>query len=379
MFGKGIRLFEVFGFEVRADFSWIFIALLLIWTLSSGFFPTVYEGLSSATYWWMGIAATIGFFACLLLHELAHSLVARRYGMTISGIKLWLFGGVAEMQDEPPTARAELHMAAAGPVMSYLLGGVLFGLAFAADGLGAPQGVYGVLRYVATMNLILATFNLLPAFPLDGGRIFRALLWGRRGGNLRRATRLASRVGSYLGLALIAVGIYFFFQGNFIGGLWWALIGMFVRAAAAGSYQQLLTRRVLAGEHVRRFMTEAPATIPPWLTIERFVDEYVHTFHHDFYPVTEHGRILGCVSLKETHKFPREEWAQHTVAEIATACTPDNTVRPEEDAMKVLALMRRTGNTRLMVTEGGRLLGVIALKDLMEFLSMRLPLDDDDL
>jgi Zn-dependent protease len=377
MFGKQVTLFELFGFRVKVDMSWIFLALLIAWSLAQGFFPALYEGLPPLTYWWMGVAGVIGLFLSLVAHELSHSLVARRYGLPIRGITLFIFGGVAEMEEEPLTPKAEFLMAIAGPIASLLLA-ILFHVASAlGEAVGLPDAVVGITYYLAFLNTLLAAFNLLPAFPLDGGRVLRAALWQRHG-DLRRATRTASRVGMTFGYLLIGLGILNVLLGNFVGGMWWFLIGMFLRGAAEASYYQLVARRVLEGEPVRRFMTADPVTVTRALKLRGLVEDYIYKYHYDLFPVTEDGRLVGCVTTRQVKEAPRERWESLTVGDVFARCSPDNTIDAGHDAVKALALMQRTGNSRLMVTEGGRLVGIIALKDLLALLALKMDLERED-
>jgi len=279
MFGKRIDLFKLFGFEVRIDLSWVILAIFIAWSLSAGLFPFRYEGLSSQTYWIMGIVGAIGLFFSIVVHELSHSLVAGHFGMPIHGITLFLFGGVAEMKKEPPSPRAEFMMAIAGPLSSILLAAVFYMIAQITQNAGWSEAVYGVIKYLAWINGILAVFNLVPAFPLDGGRVLRAALWGWKK-DLKWATRIAAGFGSGFGLFLILMGILQFFGGNFIGGMWWFFIGMFVRSAAKMSYSQLLVRKALQGETVGRFMKKEPVTVPPSTTVEELVEDFI--YRHQF-------------------------------------------------------------------------------------------------
>ena len=374
MFGKRITLFKLLGFEVRLDLSWLIIAVLVTWSLARSVFPAYFENLSVLTYWWMGIVGALGLFLSVIVHEFAHSLVARRFGLHMKGITLFIFGGVAEMADEPPSAKTEFFMAIAGPVTSVFLGLVLFGVTAFGGWTGWSKPVLGVLSYLWSINLVLAAFNLLPAFPLDGGRVLRAALWGWTK-RLRRATRIASLIGSGFGILLIGVGVFNIIRGDFVGGIWWFLIGMFVRSASQGSYQQLLVRQVLAGEPVRRFMVTDPVTVPYYISVEQLVEDYIYKYHFKMYPVLQEDKLVGCISTREVKEIPRNEWNQHTVKEISKSCTGENTVPPGTDAMVALALMNRTRNSRLMVVEDGRLLGIIALKDLLRFLSLKLDLE----
>lgn len=375
MFGKRIDLFKIFGFEIRIDLSWVVLAILVAWSLSAGLFPFRYEGLSSQTYWIMGIVGAIGLFFSIVVHELSHSLVARHFGMPIQGITLFLFGGVAEMKKEPPSPKAEFMMAIAGPLSSIFLAVVFYVLSQATRGAGWPEAVYGVIKYLAWINGTLAVFNLVPAFPLDGGRILRAALWGWKN-DLRWATRIASGIGSGFGLLLIFMGILQFFSGNFIGGMWLFFIGMFLRSAAKMSYSQLLVRKALQGEPVGRFMKKDPVTVPPSTTVEELVEDFIYRHQFKMFPVVEAGdRLRGCITMKQVKEIPREEWRSRTAGEIAIGCSSENSIDSQADAMDALALMTRTGSSRLMVIEGNRLAGIISLKDMMKFFELKVELE----
>jgi Zn-dependent protease/CBS domain-containing protein len=375
MFGNRIKLFKLLGFEVRVDWSWIIIAILIAWSLSKGLFPSYYKNLSPQTYWWMGIIGTAGLFLSIIAHEFSHSLVARKYGLPMKGITLFIFGGVAEMEDEPPSAKVEFMMAIAGPLSSILIALIFYGIHAAGKQAGLAQPINGVVGYLAMINGILALFNLLPAFPLDGGRVLRSILWGVKK-NLRWATYISSRIGSGFGILLIVLGVIQVFRGNFIGGMWWFLIGMFLQGAAKASYQQLLTRRALEGEPVRRFMKTDAVTVPPSISLEQLVEDYIYKYHFKMFPVVEdHDRLIGCVTTRQIKEIPRAEWGRRTVGDVASQCTPENTIEPHADAMKALSIMKQTGASRLMVVEGGRLVGIIALKDLLELLSLKVELE----
>ncbi len=256
MFGRRFKLFRLFGFEVAIDPSWLVIAVLVTWSLAEGLFPQYFPDYGAAARWTMGAVGAMGLFTSIVLHELAHSLVARRYGVHMKGITLFIFGGVAEMGEEPPSPEAELMIAIAGPILSLLLGGTIVVIAVAPW----PGAVRGVLLYLGFMNVALVVFNMVPAFPLDGGRALRSLLWSWKS-NLRWATRVTSRLGSWFGTGLIILAVVSVLTGNFIGGVWWFLLGMFLRGAAQMSYRQLVVRRALEGEPVRRFIS-SPARKP---------------------------------------------------------------------------------------------------------------------
>lgn len=374
MFGRGIKLFTILGFEVKIDLSWLVLAILITWTLAQGLFPEYYQDLSTSAYWWMGAAGMVGLFVSIVLHELSHSLVARRFGIPMHGITLFIFGGVAEMSDQPQNPKSELLMAIAGPIMSVIIGLALLGIDN-AFGAGWPKPVHGVLVYLGFLNLILAGFNMLPAFPLDGGRVLRSLLWIWKD-NLRWATRVASRIGSGFGVALIVFGGIDFLMGNFIGGLWMVLIGFFLRSISQQAYQQVLIRKSLQGESIERFMKTNPVTVPPSIPVQEFVDDYVYKHHFKFFPVVENSHLVSCVSVDKVKQLDRDQWEKKTVRDIATDCSDENTTSPDTDPVDALAKMRRTGNSRLMVTRGKELAGIVALKDMLEFLSLKLDLEE---
>lgn len=373
MLGKGYRLFTLSGFEIRLDASWFVLALLVTWTLAVGYFPAALPGRAPAAYWMMGIAGALGLFGSIVLHEFAHAVVARRYELPMKGITLFIFGGVAEMSAEPPGPRAEFMMAAAGPAASVVIGGALLAVAAVLAG-GFPAAAIEVVSYLGALNLILAVFNLIPAFPLDGGRVLRAYLW-HRSGDLAAATRIASKVGSAFGLVLMALGVAVFLTGGLVAGIWYFVLGMFLRGLAGASYQQVLLRRALEGEPVRRFMKSNPVTVSPGTSVRELVEDYVYRHHHKLYPVVDDGRLTGCVTVNQIRALPRDEWDAKDVAQIASGCTVANTISPDADALEALKLMRSSGQSRLLVTSNGHLEGVITLKDLLEFFALRVQLE----
>jgi Zn-dependent protease/predicted transcriptional regulator len=375
MLGRPLSLFKVFGFEIKVDISWLFLAALITWSLASGLFPEYYKDLPPAAYWWMGAAGTVGLFLSIIVHELVHSLVARYYGIPMKGITLFIFGGVAHMENEPSNPKAEFMMAVVGPLSSFLIGIFSFLLYYLGEKSGWPVTVNGVLAYLAWLNTVLAVFNLIPAFPLDGGRILRSALWNWKK-DLRWATRIASQIGSGFGIVLIIMGIFYTFKGNFVSGVWWFLIGLFLRSTAQRSYQQLLARGLFHTKKVNDLMVKNPVTVPRSISLAEFVNEYVYKHHFQMYPVLSFGKLTGCISINQVASIPREEWAEHTVGAVALPCSEEITVGPEEDANKALAIMNRTGNSRLLVVDGDQLVGIIALKDMLTLLSLKKELND---
>ena len=361
MFGKSMKLFKLLGFEVKIDVSWLVIAVLVTWSLAAGLFPYLYPGLARETYWIMGVVGALGLFISIVAHEFCHSLVARKFGMPMKGITLFIFGGVAEMGDEPPTAKAEFMMAIVGPLSSLAIGAIFYLIYRGGRSAGWNTPVNGVIYYIAYINGILAAFNLLPAFPLDGGRVLRSILWGAKG-NLRWATRVSSTIGAAFGLGLIFLGILQFIGGNVIGGVWMFLIGMFLRNAAQMSYQQLLVRKALEGEKVRRFMNANPVTVQDSITVEQLVEDYIYKYHYKMFPVMAGEKLVGCITTRQVKEIPREAWSRETIREAASHCSPENTISPDTDAIKALAMMNQSGVSRLLVVEKRPFGGVGDLK-----------------
>ncbi len=374
MFGRQIRLFKLLGFEVKLDLSWFILAILITWSLAKGFFPQYFKDLPNAAYWWMGVAGTLGLLISIVLHELSHSLVARRYGIPMKGITLFIFGGVAEMDEEPPSPKAEFFMAVVGPLASILIALLSYQIYIFGKQFGWPVPVNGIFLYLGIINMVLAIFNLFPGFPLDGGRMLRSVLWYWKN-NIRWATRVSSQIGAAFGLGLIILGLVSFIFGNLIGGIWWVLIGFFLRNASQMSYKQLFIRKALEGEHVSRFMKTDLITVSSSIPIEELVEDYFYKHHFKMYPVLDNSKLIGCVTTRMVKEIPKENWKFRKVEEIISPCTEENSVRPDTDAMDAISKMYQSGNSRLLVVEAGKLVGIITLKDMMEFLSMKMDIE----
>jgi Zn-dependent protease/predicted transcriptional regulator len=372
---RGFHLFTLFGFEVKLDLSWLLLALLISWSLGAGWFPARYPELSTHVYAWMGVSVAVGVFFSIVFHEFSHSVVARHYGMPIRGITLFIFGGVAEMESEPPDPKAEFLMAIAGPISSFLLAALLWGGTAIAQGAAWPDPVTGVLSTLAVINLTVAVFNLAPAFPLDGGRVLRAALWHWRR-DLHEATFVSSRIGRGFGTALMILGVVAFVGGNLIGGMWWFLIGIFVRGAASSSYQQLILKDLVEGQPVRRFMRSEPVTVAPSVSIAEWVEDYVYRHHYKMYPVVDGSRLLGCIAVDSLQDVRREDWSSTQVADLMENRSASNTVDAGTDTMALLTnILKPGGRSRFMVVENDRLVGIIALKDLLELISLKLQIE----
>lgn len=374
MFGKQLSLFRLYGFEVKLDASWALLATLVVWSLARGYFPAEVPGQTAAVYWTISVLGAAGLFGSIIFHEMSHSLVARAYGLPIRGITLFIFGGVAEMEGEPPSARAEFVIAVAGPISSYVLSLGFFILFSISGAAGLSEPLVALLQYLAIINVMLATFNLVPAFPLDGGRVYRAILWQWKG-NLTWATHQASRAGSAFGMVLIALGVFKLLRGDVVGGMWLALIGLFLNGAAGASYQQLRARQALEGQQVRRYMSRNPVSVQPQMSLAEVVENYIYVHGHKLFPVVDGERLLGAIDLSQIKDVPQSQWQNVYVREIMSPCSPENMIGAGEDAVRALSVMGRGANSRLLVVEGGQLVGVIALKDILRLLAVKLDLE----
>ncbi len=374
MLKRKMALFKLLGFTVSLDVSWGIILFLVVWSLSKGFFPSYFPGLGMQTYWLMGVIGAIGLFVSIIIHEFSHALIARKYGMKIKGITLFIFGGVAEMQDEPSTPKSEFFMAIAGPIASFTLSILFGGLAQAAENMKFSVPMIALLGYLSTINLLIAIFNLIPAFPTDGGRVLRSFLWWIRG-DIHWATRLASRISLMFAVVLIFMGFMHMIGDNAIGGLWWVLIGSFLFFAANASYQRLLIRESFSGKTVRHFMNPSPVSVPFDITLQAFVEKYLYRYHYKMFPVLKEGKIFGLITVQMLKLHTHEEWKHLLVGEVMEEPSPSNTIAsytPIEDALNT---MNERGSTRLLVIEHHKIVGIITLKDLLEYIALKMELE----
>jgi Zn-dependent protease len=370
MFEKKYKLFTAFGFPVRLSPTWFIIVALIAWSLAAGLFPHYYENLSQSTYWIMGIVGAVGLFACVLAHELGHSIVANKFGLRMRGITLFLFGGVSEMPDEAPTPKAEVAMALAGPMVSIVLGVLLY---FGAMSI-TTVAVRGVLLWMAGINILLAAFNLLPGLPLDGGRILRAGLWAWKK-DLLWATRIASRAGGVVGLLLIGLGLLNLIAGNWVGAIWWGLLGLFLRGAAKMAYRQLLFREMLEDTSVDYFADHETETVPAETSVQQFVDDYVYRSEHRFFIARRNAQRLGCVDVEDIKHTPRESWGEHNVGEYVHDCSELNSIHSDAPAVAAWKRMQQNQNNRLLVTEDDQAVGEIRLEDIYHYLRRRMEME----
>jgi Zn-dependent protease/CBS domain-containing protein len=373
---RAFRIGRVLGIDIEIDYTWFMIFFLLVYMLtsSSGPFGRGILALPVGLRLGISIVAALLFFASVLLHELSHSVVALRSGLAITGITLFIFGGVSKMSEEPPNPGIEFRMAVAGPIASFLLAGIFFALAHVVH-TGLVGGVFAtVLLWLAAINGLLGVFNLLPGFPLDGGRVLRAALWYRLH-NLLEATRLASASGRGFGALMMAGGVFLFLSGRPLNGIWLALIGWFLANAAHASYEQLVLRQTLAGVPVSSVMTRNVESVPAGSTLDEVVHEHVLAHQHIAYPVFEDSRLLGVLTLSAIRDIPRERRARVTAREAAQPLPESQTISPEADVWKALTKIATSGHSPLFVTSGGALVGIVSRSDILRLMRTRMALD----
>jgi Zn-dependent protease/CBS domain-containing protein len=353
------ELGRIAGIRIGVNWSWLVVFALIVWSLASGVFPSQNDGLSDATYVAMAIAAALLFFASILLHELGHAFRAKREGMEIEGITLWLFGGVAQFRGMFPSAGAEFRIAIAGPLVSLALGVLFVAIAVLTK---TSEEIDGVAAWLGYINLMLLVFNLLPALPLDGGRVLRSALWGARD-DFRWATRIAANIGRGFGFLFIAGGIALFVFANSFSGAWLAFIGWFLLIAASGELRYLAVQDALGGLRVRDLMVRDPQTVPADMSLGDFMDEIVWPNRYTTYPVTENGRAVGLLPFRCVAQIPRREWDERSVRDCMLA-RDDVPVFEEDDELVEAVDELAEGPGRGLVLDGDRLVGFLSRTDL---------------
>jgi Zn-dependent protease/CBS domain-containing protein len=366
---SALRLMRIAGIQITIDPSWFLIFLLIVFSLSAGYFPRAFPGQSVAAYWGAGVLATLLFFASILVHELAHALMAQRAGIHIPEITLFIFGGVARLSEEARDPKTELTIAIVGPLTSFALALLFWGLnrVLAFEQLSFARAL---LSYLTWINMAVGIFNLIPGFPLDGGRVFRAFLW-YRSGSLTRATRTASHVGKGFAMILMLLGALQIFTGALLGGLWLIFIGMFLRGTAEGSYQEVVLRQALADVAVHEVMTKDVVSVPQDLPVSRLIAEYVLRYGYHGFPVTQNGTVAGVVSLEAVRQVPEPERAATTVAQIMRPLSGQTTIAPQAPLTEALTKMVQEDTGRLLVMQDGTMRGMITKTGLLRFLEIK--------
>lgn len=365
---RGVKLGKLLGFEISIDWSWLFIFFLVVYSLAAGYFPRLHPRFGVQMNWILGVAAAILLFVSVLIHELSHSVVARRYGTDVKGITLFIFGGVSQTADEPKSATEEFWMAIVGPATSIVLA-VIFGALEYGGAIAAwPPEAIALLGYLAMINFALGLFNLVPGFPLDGGRVLRSIIWGITG-DLEKSTRYASYAGQGFGYLLMAAGFAeIAISGALIGGLWLIFIGWFLTGAARSSYEQLVVRQELAGVPVEKVMTTDVPEIPAEMSVRQFVDEQLMRHDYACYPVMKQNDVIGVVGAEEVRTVSSQMWDFTSVEAIAHRIDGAYQIDADDDAWDALAKLSSPNVCRLLVMEDGHLKGTLGRESLYRLL-----------
>jgi Zn-dependent protease len=373
----GFGIGRWFGFPIRIDFSWFILIALIVWVFSTVEFPRQLPGYGDTAYLAMGVAAALFFFLSLLLHELAHSVVARSRGIPVQGITLFIFGGVAQTTKEAERPVDEFLITVVGPMASLALAGLFWSIGALGSELGVAAPAAEVARYLGWLNFALAVFNLVPGFPLDGGRLFRAAIW-QLTGDLRRATRWATAGGRAFGYTLMAAGLFLLLNGRLINGVWLAFIGWFLANAAASSYRQFLLMRAISGVPVSLVLRRAPA-VPAEMSALELAGLFVGGASSSL-PVVQEGRMTGIVDLDVVAKLPLDRRTSTTVGELMSDLAGTASVPPHETLDRVVMQLQKTDGEHVLVVDGDRFLGVVTLDDIGDWVqrARKLGLDRSD-
>ena len=367
---SSIKLFKVFGIEIRLDYSWFIIFALFAYYFGFVYFPQVLPGLNKGLLALVTIITVILFFISLLIHEVSHSLVARSKGTRVERITLFLFGGMAQIEKEPDTPSSEFIMAIAGPAASFILALIFWTIWILTKNI-KPVGE--PVKYLAIFNVALGAFNILPGYPLDGGRVLRSIIW-KVTGNLMRATYIASTAGRVLGFIIIAVGIFFIFTGNFINGLWFAFIGWFLQSSAQMGYRQLIFETSIKGIKVRDVMNEDIVDVTENTTLQDLVDDYFMKYRFGRFPVIENEKdkkLVGIISLHDVKEVPKEEWPEVRVGDIVKVVSGNEKVDVSMEISDAIKKMGKNDLGHLVVMSGNKLRGIITKSDVMRFIRIR--------
>jgi Zn-dependent protease/predicted transcriptional regulator len=370
-----LNIGRIIGIPVRIHYTLWFVLLLIAWSLAEGYMPQHYPTLSRTTDWAIGIASAIILFVSVFLHELSHSYIAKKNGLPIKRITLFFFGGVSEMGEEPKDPALEVRMAAAGPLTSFLIAGVLGAFWKLTDVVNGPSPgpltpIIATLWYATLLNGVLGAFNLIPAFPLDGGRVLRGSLWNRSK-NLLNATANATRVSEAISLLMMAVGLFFVVFGDFVNGLWIIFLGWFIRSGAETSLRQTRLTESLGDVKVGDIMTRDLLSVSPEVSVQQLVSDYFLVHPHGGYPVVSNGKLVGVVTMSSVRSIPREKRDYERVSEAMVPFERTVTVSPTTSAVEALRLMAKNGIGRLVVMDGDKIAGIVTRGDLMKMMHAR--------
>ncbi len=370
MFRSSVKLFKIYGIEIRLDYSWFIIFALIAYYFGFDYFPRVLPALGLGYMIIITIITTLLFFFSVLFHEMSHSIVAIKNGVPVKRISLFIFGGMAQIEKEPDTPQSEFVIAIAGPAASFFLAavfGIIWAFAKNIGFIGEP------VKYLALINIMLGVFNLLPGYPLDGGRVLRSIVW-KISGSLKRATFVASTAGRVIGFMIVGVGIFFFFAGNLLNGVWLVFIGWFLQTSSQMSYRQLIFETSIKGIKIKDIVNKNVTSVPGDTTIEDLVNDYFMKYKYGRFPVVEDfesERLIGVISLHDIKSVPREGWKSTKVGDIVKAVSENEKVNMNMEVSDAIKRMSKDDLSHLVVTSGNKLIGIITKSDVMRFIKLR--------
>lgn len=370
---NGFKLIKVLGIPIYINYTWFIVFALVVYHLAVLYFPYLGPYYRPSIRWIMAFVAAFILFSSILLHELAHSFMAQKQGIKIKSITLFIFGGIAQMIGETRSPRGEIKIAAAGPALSLFFSGIFWTITYLYKRDMAASPVMAVSQFLAYTNMIVAIFNLIPGFPLDGGRILRAIIWERTG-NLSRATLITSRIGKGFAIILIVMGLWNIVQGIFINGIWLIFIGIFLQQAAEEGYRQTLLHRVLSAIKVRDIMVSPVILVEDYLTIEGVVNDFFFRYRFNSFPVVSNNTLVGIISIHDIKKIEKDRWPYTTVREVMYTELSEFTISPERGAIEALDRMVEGQRGRLVVSEDGKVTGIISQRDIMQTLKLKMDL-----
>jgi len=362
---------KIFGIPIEINVSWLLILLLVTWTVAENYLAPMFPYMPVFTTWVLGAMSALMLFGSILFHELMHSVVAVRNGLPVRKITLFMFGGVAQMSGEPQSAAVEFKMALAGPLASFILSALFYITYIVLYDFGSYPVASAIFMYLALINFMVLVFNMVPGFPLDGGRVLRSIIWHFTG-NITRATYISSRIGKAFAILLIVLGLFSVFTGNFIGGIWLVFIGFFLQQAADSGYYQVMMRRGLEGHFVWEVMQPEVVTVDADTPIETAVHNYFMRYRFNSFPVLENNRLVGMLTTHDLKTIPREEWDYKRVRDIMETEPIKHALDPNENVYTALMKIARDGMGRLPVVQGGKLVGIISNRDIMKLLRVKM-------
>lgn len=362
-----LTLFKIKDIEIQIHISWIIIFTLISFTMATGYLPMNYPEVQPYAYWLFGAGIALLMLMSVLLHELSHSLVSKSLGVEVKTITLFIFGGLAQMDNEPDTPTKELKIAIAGPIMSIFLFIIFSVLAYLVNNISSSEILVGAISYISTINLILALFNMVPAFPMDGGRVLRSIIWKVKG-DLTFATKIASSMGDMFGYFLIFLGLYWAFTGNIVNGIWFVFIGWFIKNLSESSYQNMLMSDMFNKIHIREFMTQDVVSIERSISVENVIKEYFYKYKYNSFPVVQGEEVKGIINVERLKDVEKDRRSQTPVGEVALPIEDKYKVEPKCKVKTAMDKIFSNDLGRVLVIEDGKLLGIISRTDILNYI-----------